>query len=330
MSTPNLATKQKTFSQFVLEDKVKNQILATIGDKKKGEQFISSIISVVTANPSLKECEPMSVLNCALLGNTLNLSPSPQLKKYYLVPFEDRKNNRKVATFILGYGGYIELALRTGQYKKINVAALKKGELKKFDPVSEEYEIQLVSDGREKLPTTDYIAFFELNNGFKKALRWSREKMIEHAKTYSPGFKNDLAKGTQYTFWSKQFDEMANKTMIRQLLSKWGLLSIEIQQAIDTDYSVVNNDGSTEHTYENDLSFEQVNSPTAIENQETGEVEIVEYLSDKQIDDLLSISSKKSVNQTIAKKYNNFQNVEATKYDEIAAEIKLMDMDHAS
>lgn len=150
--------------------------------------------------------------------------------------------------------GYIQLAIRSGQYKKLNVMAIKEGELIKFDPLNEEIEINLVDnwDERESLETIGYYAMFELVNGFKKAIYWSKKQMIEHAKKYSQGYKKDLEKGTAWTFWSKDFDGMAYKTMLRQLISKWGIMSIDMQNAYTGDMAVINDDGSKNYV-DNDI-----------------------------------------------------------------------------
>ena len=227
-------------SAYLTNDAVKNQINSIIGGKD-GQRFISSIVSAVNNNPSLQECTNQSILSGALLGESLKLSPSPQLGQYYLVPFND-KDRGKVAQFQLGYKGYIQLAIRSGQYKKLNVLAIKEGELVSFDPLNEEIEVNLIQDEelREKAPTIGYYAMFEYTNGFKKAIYWSKAKMESHALKYSKGYQ--AKKG--YTFWEKDFDGMAYKTMLRQLISKWGIMSIEMQSAIDADMAVINDDGS--------------------------------------------------------------------------------------
>lgn len=230
---------------YLTADAVKNQINSVVGGKD-GQRFISAIVSAVNTNPALQECTNQSILSGALLGESLKLSPSPQLGHYYLVPYND-KDKGKVAQFQLGYKGYIQLAIRSGQYKKINVIAVKEGELEYFDPLNEEIKINMMIDRwdeREAAPTIGYYAMFELVNGFKKAIYWSKAQMESHAIKYSPGYKKDREKGWKYTFWSKDFDGMAYKTMIRQLISKWGVMSIEMQQAIDADMAVINEDGS--------------------------------------------------------------------------------------
>lgn len=230
-------------SAYLTADAVKNQINQVVGGKN-GQRFISAIVSAVNTNPALQECTNQSILSGALLGESLKLSPSPQLGQYYLVPFND-KNKGKVAQFQLGYKGYIQLAIRSGQYKKLNVLAIKEGELIRFDPLNEEIEVRLIEDEeeREQANTIGYYAMFEYTNGFRKAIYWSKRKMEAHALKYSKGYQ--AKKG--YTFWEKDFDGMAYKTMLRQLISKWGIMSIDMASAIDSDMAVINEDGTKDY-----------------------------------------------------------------------------------
>lgn len=240
---------------YLTNDAVKNQINQVIGGKN-GTRFISSVVSAVNNNPALQECTNQSILAGALLGESLNLSPSPQLGQYYLVPFND-KNKGKVAQFQLGYKGYIQLAIRSGQYKKLNVLAIKEGELVRFDALNEEIEVKLIEDeeAREQAPTIGYYAMFEYVNGFRKAIYWSKKKMEAHALKYSKGYQ--AKKG--YTFWEKDFDGMAYKTMLRQLISKWGIMSIDMISAMDADMSVINEDGTKDYV-ENDSEAEVIDA----------------------------------------------------------------------
>lgn len=239
----NLAVNNKPkFSVAIQSDTYKNLINQTLGDKDKATRFIASISSAVATNNQLQECDAGTILSGALLGESLNLSPSPHLGQYYLVPFNDTKKGCKVAQFQLGYKGYIQLAIRSGYYKKLNVLAIKKGELIKYDPLNEEIEVNLIDDEeeRESAETIGYYAMFEYTNGFRKTLYWSKSKMEKHALKYSMGYR--AKKG--YTFWEKDFDAMAYKTMLRQLISKWGIMSIDMQQAVEKDMSAINTDGS--------------------------------------------------------------------------------------
>lgn len=251
MSVQNsLAPKtQPKFSVAVQGEGYKKLINNTLGDAKLAQRFTSSVLSAVAVNPALQECDASTILSAAFLGESLKLSPSPQLGQYYMVPFKDKKNNRSVATFVLGWKGYVQLAIRSGYYKKINVLPIKQGELISWNPMTEDIEVNLIKDDseREKTPDMGYYAMFEYSNGFRKAIYWSLEKMQIHADTYSPAFhidlynkfvagevpKSDLWKCS--SFWYKSFGDMACKTMLRQLISKWGIMSIELQQAYEAD-----------------------------------------------------------------------------------------------
>ena len=241
-------TQKTGLTAYLTQDAVKDQINKVVGGKN-GTRFISSIVSAVQATPALQECTNSSILSAALLGESLNLSPSPQLGQYYMVPYDNRSKGAKEAQFQLGYKGYIQLATRSSQYKKLNVLSIKEGELIRFDPLNEEIEVNLIQDDeqREAAPTIGYYAMFEYTNGFRKAMYWSRAKMEAHAKKYSPGYKRDLENGTSWTFWAKDFDAMAYKTMLRQLISKWGIMSIDLQDAIDSDMAVIREDGSRDY-----------------------------------------------------------------------------------
>lgn len=233
------------FSVKIQSDGYKNLINNTLGDPKRAAGFVTAITSAVATNPALQECDPATILSAGLLGETLQLSPSPQLGQYYLVPFNDKNRGCKVAQFQLGYKGYIQLAIRSGQYKKLNAMAIKEGELISYDPLNEDIEVKLIENEseREAAETIGYYAMFEYLNGFRKVIYWSKEKMIAHANQYSQGFR--ARKG--YTFWEKDFDSMAIKTMLRQLISKWGIMSIEFQKAYEADMGVLRENQDPEY-----------------------------------------------------------------------------------
>lgn len=232
------APQKMSFSMRMNSAGFQKSIMNTLQDKNRAARFTASIVSAVSNTPALQECDASTILSGALLGESLNLSPSPQLGQFYLVPFKDRKNNRVTATFVLGYKGYVQLALRSGYYKKLNVLEIKEGELVSYDPLNETIEVNLIQDDKERSQkkSIGYYAFFEYSNGFQKMMYWSREKMEAHAETYSAGYK--AKKG--YTYWEKDFDGMAKKTMLRQIISKWGIMSTELEQAIINDDQTIN------------------------------------------------------------------------------------------
>ena len=162
------------------------------------------------------------------------------------------------------------MAIRSGQYKKLNVLAIKEGELIKYDPLNEEIEVKLIEDEevRENAKTIGYYAMFEYVNGFRKTLYWTKSRMEAHALKYSKGYA--AKKG--YTFWEKDFDGMAYKTMLRQLISKWGIMSIEMQEAYTKDMSVVKEDGTYDYVDTQEINLEPIASNE--EETETKEKEL--------------------------------------------------------
>ena len=299
----SLVQKKQTFSAFITADAVKNKVNQMVAGQD-GNKFVTSLISLVSNNPALSECEHSTILSAALLGESLKLSPSPQLGQFYLVPFND-KNRGKVAQFMLGYKGYIQLAIRSGYYKKLNVLAIKEGELINYDPLEETIQVDLIlgEEQREKTPTIGYYAMFEYTNGFRKAIYWSKEKMLLHADKYSQAFSKDgltfeWKGGKSYTkvsyedyinknynekdewlyssFWYKDFDEMAKKTMIRQLISKWGIMSVDFQKAYESDSAVIKENGqpefvTNENNYQEPQQIEQKEEREEIQTGAKGE-----------------------------------------------------------
>ena len=258
----NLTPQKPKFSVAITTKGYQTLINNTLGDPQRARRFVSAITSAVAVNPALQECEAGTILAGALLGESLNLSPSPQLGQYYLVPFKskakyDRQGNLLSpevvkAQFVLGYKGYIQLALRSGAYADLDVMDIKQGEYLGKDPMTGKPRFSFIEDDdeRDRLETIGYMAYFEYLNGFRKVIYWSREKMLSHADKYSPAFSakafQDIQDGKiaekdmwRYSsFWYKNFDDMAKKTLLRHIISRWGVMSIEMQTAFERDSSV--------------------------------------------------------------------------------------------
>lgn len=265
----SIQTQQTGMATYLGNEKVKANIMSVVGEKDY-TSFVTAIVSAVQNSKDLATCTNASILNAALLGQSLKLSPSPQLGHYYMVKYENK--GVAEATFQLGFKGYIQLAMRSGQYKKINALEVREGELGHYDPFTEEYSFKPIIDPnkRKNAKVVGYYAFFELTNGYRKELFWTKEEMEEHAKKYSKGYKNDLAKKTAYTFWSKNFDEMAKKTMLRQLISKWGIMSTEFQSAFESDQAVIRDDGAIDYVDNGEVTVEDVEAEVTVEaNKET-------------------------------------------------------------
>lgn len=286
----NAVANRPTFSVAITTKEYKDCINRTIQDPKRAQRFVSSIISAVSVNPDLQTCAPSTVLAGALLGESLGLSPSPQLGHYYLVPYWNKKKGGYDAQFQMGYKGYVQLAIRSGEYKKLNALAIKKGELIKWDPLTEDLEIKIIEDDteREKAPTIGYFAFFECLNGYTKKIYWSKEKMLAWADRYSPAFHlnavidkdpkksrvsfADFEAGNypkedewKYSsFWYKNFDGMAFKTMLRRLLPNWGPMSIEFQAAMEDEGAVMRMDGTPEYIQAEEATLPAQHEPEAL------------------------------------------------------------------
>lgn len=265
-----IQAQRPKFSAMISTPGYQKMINNTLQDPKRAQRFVAAITSAVATNPALQDCDPPTILSGALLGESLGLSPSPQLGQYYLVPYWNKKKGCNDAQFQLGYKGYVQLALRSGYYKRLNVIAVKAGELIHYDPLTEDVEFKVIwnEDEREKAATVGYLAMFEYLNGFRKTIYWSKDKMLAHADKYSPAFSKDgqtIKKGNSTykkvsfadfeagnypkqdewlysSFWYKNFDAMAFKTMLRQLISKWGIMSIDLQTAFEQDTVVDSGD----------------------------------------------------------------------------------------
>lgn len=221
---------------------------------KRAAQFAASIVSLVGNDTYLQKCEPMSVVQSAMTAAILDLPIDKNLGYAWVVPYKN------TASFQIGWKGLVQLALRTAQYRSINAIPLYEGQLKSWNPLTEKAEI----DFEAKLSdvVTHYVGYFELINGFKKTVLWSRDGIISHAKKFSKSYSYSSSAWQD----AEKFDAMALKTVIRNMLSKWGILSIEMQQAfvddvdakeehgdepssgsfIDVDYEVIPEGGNAE------------------------------------------------------------------------------------
>ena len=272
MSAKMMPRRKPRFSEAIKTKDYQSLIYNTLGDPNRSRRFIASITSAVAVNAQLQECDAGSILAGSLLGESLGLQPSPQLGQYYLVPFDckvkgpdgkavyqtDDKGNKikdsrgrwvplteKKAQFVLGYRGYIQLAIRTGVYKSLNVMTVRQGEYLGRDPGTGDprFKFEEDEDKALQLPVIGYMAALETKDGFRHAIYWSRQKMMHHADTYSPAFSAEAYQRLQEgkvpasemwkysSFWYKEFDAMGQKTMLRQLLSKWSPLTTDVTDA---------------------------------------------------------------------------------------------------
>lgn len=239
-------TKVAGIKQLLDMDVYKKRINEIMG--KKAAPFMASIVNVSNL-PGLKEADPNSIISSAIVAATLDLPIDQNLGFAYIVPYNTKEGNTyvKKAQFQMGYRGYIQLAMRTGQYKTINAIEIYKGEIKRVNRLTGEIEFNDDEDLIDRDTVVGYMAYFKLLNGFEKTLYMTKEEMERHAKKYSQSYSSQKKWVVDSSLWSTDFDGMAIKTVIKRLLSKYGILSVEMQNAITNDQAVMNNEGNPEY-----------------------------------------------------------------------------------
>lgn len=270
--------KQPKFSVSISSPAMQSLITKTITDKATRDKLVSSLITMVSLNKLLQSCDTASLLSCGFQANALNIPLSQTLGYCYAIPYRNSERGY-TAQFQLGWKGFVQLAIRTNYYKTLGVLEVRKGQLKGFNSWGE----PLVDLSEEKLnePIIGYFAYYRLINGGEKCLYWSKEKCEIHAKKYSKSYGS----GKSTDNWTNSFDEMALKTVIKQLLSKWGPLSPELEKAIQVDQAVMDENGGLtyiDRAQETPKENETPSPTTTIKNelhiqeQEQGEYDLTE------------------------------------------------------
>ena len=220
--------KQVTLQEFLGQDAVKKQMKALLKDR--AGYFAMALMQVVDGNEQLKNAEPQSIFNAGIASAILGLPIEKNLGFSYIVPYGDK------AQFQIGYKGFIQLALRTGQYKLINSTAIKEGEIKLKNRLTGEIEFNFIEDDdlRDTLKTIGYASYIEFNNGFRNTLYMSMKQVQAHAQKYSKSF------GYKNSVWTTNFDAMALKTVLKLNLAKFGALSVDFEKALQLDGATIN------------------------------------------------------------------------------------------
>lgn len=214
MTDQKAIQRYQQFKTALTNDDVKARFEQIL--RERSDVFLASLLSVVANSKGLQNCDTNSILTAAAKAAILDLPIEPELGQAYIVPFKN------TATFIAGYKGLLQLALRTNQYKAINVAPIYQGEQVIEDRITGDIKINGKQSGPEII---GWAGYFETKGGFKKFLYMSKEDIHAHAERYSPSYKvNNGA-------WTTNTTDMEKKTVLRQLLSKWGLMSIQMQDA---------------------------------------------------------------------------------------------------
>ncbi|MBA5746668.1 recombination protein RecT [Aerococcus sp. 150760007-1] len=262
--------------------------------KDKSNSFTSSLISLVNGDGNLSDSEPMSIVASAMQAAQLDLPIEKQFGFAYIVPFNAKNKQtgqwEKKAQFMLGYRGYIQLAQRSGQYQSINVISVYDGQLESWNPLTEQAKFN--PDNQISDEVVGYIGYFKLLNGFEKTTYWTKEQVEKHRIENNKGKDKRKLTGV----WASNYDAMAQKTVLRNLLSKWGILSIEMQQGVLADDTVsdIDNDG-------------QIQRVDVTESVDDVQVEINQNANTEELDFNQSEDPFPIQEEQIAPKSNNFK-----------------------
>lgn len=262
LSTGINGTGIPALKSLLATEAIRKQMKSLLGDK--AGHFMMAIVGVVEGTPQLQDCEPQSIINSAIASATLDLPIEKNLGYAYIVPYKDK------AQFQMGYKGYIQLALRSGQYKYINSIEIKEGELENYNLLTGEFNFKFIEDINQRLEakTIGYASYIEFTNGFRNTLYMTKEQIENHAEKYSQSYGTDLKKGYSSSNWSKNFDSMALKTVLKLNLSKFGALSVSVQKALQIDGSSIKSISE-----EGTINVEYVDN-TNEENKIIGDIEL--------------------------------------------------------
>lgn len=288
LSTGINGTGIPALKSLLATEAIRKQMKSLLGDK--AGHFMMAIVGVVEGTPQLQDCEPQSIINSAIASATLDLPIEKNLGYAYIVPYKDK------AQFQMGYKGYIQLALRSGQYKYINSIEIKEGELENYNLLTGEFNFKFIEDINQRLEakTIGYASYIEFTNGFRNTLYMTKEQIENHAKKYSQSYGYDLSKGYSNSNWSKNFDSMALKTVLKLNLSKFGALSVSVQKALQIDGSSIKSISE-----EGTINVEYVDN-TNEENKIIGDVELAtneEKLELLRQSDLIKFNLKKKASE---------------------------------
>lgn len=230
----------KEFNNVITHVNTQNYLQQVLGAKK--QEFVNNVTALVANDAALQECEPLSIMYSAIKATALDLPLDKNLGFAYVIPYDNKKKGVKEAQFQMGYKGFVQLAIRSGQFKTINVTEVRKGEIIDTDLLTGEVKLQRLPN-RETLSVVGYIAYFRLTNGFEKTLFMSVDDMNLHAMQYSQTFKSSNKYVKENSKWTTDFDAMAKKTVLKLLLNRYAPLSVEMRNAITADQAVISEKG---------------------------------------------------------------------------------------
>lgn len=231
----------KRFNQMIVHPNT-DAYLTSVLAERKGE-FINNLTAVVANDAKLQACEPVTLMYAALKATALRLSLDPNLGQAYIIPYKNNREHKTEAQFQIGWKGFIQLAIRSGQFQAINTTDIREGEPQGYNLMTGEVQVQAVPD-RENKPVVGYLAYFKLTNGFAKSLYMTAEEIEQHATRYSQSYRG---KYKDSSLWATDKDAMAKKTVLKLLLNRYAPLSVDMQNAVQADQSVLHGDGKFDY-----------------------------------------------------------------------------------
>lgn len=267
------ANTLKGFNATISNPRTQDYLQQVLSEKKSS--FVNNITALVANSTGLQACDPLSIIYAGIKATALDLPLDPNLGFAYVIPY-NRKNAPAQAQFQLGYKGFVQLAIRSGQFQAINVTEVREGELQDFDLLTGETRF-VAKPNREALPVIGYVAYFRLTNGFAKSLYMTRDEVDAHALRYSETYKSQKAWVKAASKWTTDFDAMAKKTVLKLLLSKYAPLSVEMQNAVKSDQAVIDERGEAHYVDHEEFSVEDVANSVADEVEDVTATEEIDF-----------------------------------------------------
>lgn len=257
---------ETNLQNFINSPNIQARISEVLG--RRSAQFTSSLINIANSDNYLKNANPVTLLTAAMQAAVLDLPIEKGLGFAYIVPYKGQ------AQFQMGYRGYIQLAQRTGLYQKINVTDIREGELKGWNPLTEDIELEFILDQSERAnkEIIGYAGYFRMVNGYEKTVYWTVEELEAHGKKYSKSYNS------KSSLWKNNFDAMARKTVLKLMISKWGMMSVDVQsnqlyEAIQADQAVINNIKTKDYVYVDNQQTEEDEDVISLTAEEVAELE---------------------------------------------------------
>ena len=256
----------KRFNQMIMHPNTEAYLKSVLAERK-GE-FVNNLTAVVTNDTKLQVCEPVTLMYAALKATALRLPLDPNLGQAYIIPYKNNKEHKTEAQFQIGWKGFLQLAIRSGQFQSINTTEIREGELQGFDLITGEVQVKAMPN-RETLPIIGYLAYFKLTNGFAKTLYMTAEEIEQHATRYSQSYRG---KYKDSSLWATDKDAMAKKTVLKLLLNRFAPLSIDMKNAVQADQSVLRGDGKFDYVDNTPDQLTEIAKNAMIEDAESEDV----------------------------------------------------------